>query len=189
MLTASQMNAVGLWRVTSCTVSSVGGTAATASNGVVTIGTSNTSVTVSNAFSSDFDAYKIIISGGAGSGVNNMRLQLGNSTTGYYDGLLYVQTNAVTTPRADGADNTNTAWDRMGVTDPNGITFSVDLYSPFLAKYTTCMAIYAFVSGGDAYVGPTTGIHAVASSYSSFTVSLAAGNISGGNIRVYGYRT
>ncbi len=38
VLGAADMNAVGLWRVTTCTVSSAGGTAATASNGVITIG-------------------------------------------------------------------------------------------------------------------------------------------------------
>ncbi len=61
VLTAAQMNSIGLFRVTTCTVSSVGGTAATVSNGVVTIGTGNTSVTVNNAFSSDYQSYRIFI--------------------------------------------------------------------------------------------------------------------------------
>jgi hypothetical protein len=60
--TAAYMNAIGLWRVTTCTVSSTGGTAATASNGVITIGAGNTSVTVVNAFSADFDNYLVAVS-------------------------------------------------------------------------------------------------------------------------------
>ena len=49
VLPASDLNAIGLWLVKSQTV-----------------GTGVSSVTVSNAFSADFDNYRIIYSGGVG---------------------------------------------------------------------------------------------------------------------------
>ena len=90
VLTASDMNAVGLWRVTNCTVTSVGGTAATASNGVITIGTGNTSVTVNNAFSSDYLNYKVIINGNSASAQNDIQIRYsGTTTNSYYWNVAY----------------------------------------------------------------------------------------------------
>jgi hypothetical protein len=67
VLTAAQMNAVGLWLVKT-----------------QTIGNAVSSVAVTNAFSTDYDNYKIIISGGASSAQAFLTLQLGASATGYY---------------------------------------------------------------------------------------------------------
>ncbi len=89
ILTASAMDSIGLWRVTTCTVSSAGGTAATASNGVITIGTGNTSVTVNNAFSADYDNYKIIVSGASATTNVNVAMTLNGGTTGYFGCLVY----------------------------------------------------------------------------------------------------
>lgn len=153
-----------------------------------TIGSAVSSVTVSDVFSSTYDSYKIVVTGGTASGTINMRMQLGSSTTGYYDALSWVQTNATTTAKADGADNTNAYWDRIGLADTNGMQCSIEIDSPGLAKYTTATARYAFVAGGDGYLGTTTAIHAVATAYTGFTLSLNSGTMTGGTIRVYGYR-
>jgi hypothetical protein len=153
-----------------------------------TIGSAVSSVTVSDVFNATYDSYKIVVTGGTATGTINMRMQLGSSTTGYYDALSWVQTNAVTTPKADGADNTNAYWDRIGLADPNGMQCSIEIDSPGLAKYTTATARYAFVAGGDGYLGTTTAIHTVATAYTGFTFSLNSGTMTGGTIRVYGYR-
>ena len=57
---AQDANAVGLWLVKS-----------------QTIGTGVSSVTVTDAFSADYDSYKIVISGGVGSATAVLRTQLG----------------------------------------------------------------------------------------------------------------
>lgn len=185
VLTAADMNAVGLWRVTTCTVTSVGGTAATASNGVITIGNGNTSVTVSNAFS-DYDSYKIIVSGGGASTVVNVSLQLSGSTTAYYHGVNYISTAATGTPSATGGSN-EASWTRVGAGDANGIHVNLDINNPNLAKHTTFSGIYVF-PGIPAFPGMTAGIHQVATAYTGFVLSPSTGSFTGGTIRVYGYR-
>lgn len=186
VLTAAQMNGVGLWRVTTCTVTSAGGTAATVSNGVITIGSGNTSVTVSSAFSSDWDNYRIIVSGGALSTAENIRLKLGSSTTGYYDTVVYASTGSLTTPQSTGTSN-GSLFARIGAGDGNGISVAIDLMNPQLAKYTTFGGSYTY-PGTPAFIGYCSGIHQVATAYTEFTISPGSGTMTGGTIRVYGYR-
>lgn len=189
VLTAANMNAVGLWRVTTCTVSSVGGTAATASNGVVTIGSGNTSVTVSNAFSADFDHYRIILAGGSGSNASGMSFKLGSSGSGYYSAQAYV------TYAADGVggyvrDNNAATWQNIGGSFPNGLALDITLFNPFSSTLRTGLAINSRVDyrtdGAGSLVG--NGYHNSAASYSSFTISPGVGSMTGGTLRVYGFR-
>ena len=186
VLTAAQMNAVGLWRITGCTVTSVGGTAATASNGVITIGNGNTSVTVSSAFSADYENYKVIISGGGISTAENVRLQLGSSTTGYYDIVMYASTGTTTTPQSTGTSN-GALFARVGAGDTNGIHVDIDVLAPQLAKYTSVGGHYTY-PGTPSFIGYASGVHQVATAYTAFTVSPGSGSFTGGTIRVYGYR-
>jgi len=58
-----------------------------------------------------------------------------------------------------------------------------DISSPFLSKYT-------FISGNyvsDSNAGAVQGVHKVATSYTGFTLTPAAGTMTGGTIYVYGY--
>lgn len=181
---SSAQNPTGLELITTCTVTSVGGTAATASGGVVTIGSANTSITVDNAFSSLYNSYKIIASGSVGSAQDTMGLTLGASATGYYYAIpasLY-GSGAIT---ATGLFASNTgAFYRAGTINTNGINFNVELVNPFLATHTYITGSY--VSNDRA--GQLNGYHAVATSYSSFTINPSSASMTGGSIRVYGYR-
>lgn len=190
VLTAAQINAGGLWRITTCTVSSAGGTAATASNGVITVGTGNTSVTISNAFSADFENYKIVFSGGQNSVAEKINLQLTSSgtvsNTGYYGTLVWV---SVSTAAVSGAADNNASQFSFaggGAGPNNGATsLDLDLLSPFLAIRTrlhNAQTLYGTV------YGTYTGLHDVASSYDGFKLTIGAGTMTGGTIRVYGYR-
>lgn len=184
ILTAAAVDAIGLWRVTTCTVTSVGGTAATASNGVITVGTNNTSITVNNAFSSDYDNYRIIYSGGAGSTDITLSLKLGSSTTGYYSIVNYATYAAATTGLSAG-DNNAAQWTYIGYAGTNYTQIATDLIGPNLAKWTT----YGNASwAGTTIGGDSNGVHQVATAYTSFTVGVNTGNLTGGQIRVYGYR-
>lgn len=145
-----------------------------------TVGTAVSSVTVSSAFSSTYDNYKIIYTGGtAGSGLISMTL--GASTTTYSNTLLYGNTFATPTPTGGGASG-GAAWSLVGYVDANACLLSVDLYQPNLAKYTTFSGPYASTTNA----GMNSGIHATATAYTSF--NLTATTMTGGTITVYGYR-
>jgi hypothetical protein len=154
-----------------------------------TIGSAVGSVTVTDAFSSTYDNYKIMIQGGSASSTLTMRFQLGASTTTYYDALIYVITSTPTTVRATGSDNTNTYWDNCGVTDSTrGHYLFMEIQNPALATYTTAQTQYSYAFSGDGYIGTNTCVHATATAYTGFTVALSSGTMTGGTITVYGYR-
>jgi hypothetical protein len=157
---------------------STGGTAA---NGVVTVGSAVSSVVIGNAFSSTYDNYKIVYTGGTGSGT--MSMSLGSSTASYYNTLLYG--NTFGTPTASGIGSNNaTNWSFVGYVDANICSFCMELQSPNLTKYTTYSSA-AYTSTTNA--GTSSGVHQVATAYTSFTL-IPTSTFTGGTVRVYGYR-
>jgi hypothetical protein len=77
-----------------------------------TIGTTVSSLVISNCFSGSFDAYRIVISGGAASADSFIKVILGASTTGYYQarqGMVFSGG-----ARSDGTDNNAAAWTACG---------------------------------------------------------------------------
>jgi hypothetical protein len=146
------------------------------------IGTTVGSVEVTGAFSSTYDSYKIVISGGAAS-VNDelLGLKLGSTTTGYsmsYVGTVY-GTNAQTLVSNDSA----ASFTRIGATYTAAIQANFDLVNPFLAANT-------FVTGAHVFPGAArnfAGLLANTTSYTAFTLTPASGTLTGGTIRVYGY--
>jgi hypothetical protein len=141
-----------------------------------TIGTAVSSVTVNNAFSATYDAYKIIIAGtGVASAQIDLRFTLGASATGYYSGYL------------SGKLNNNAAFWQGGRAGPTGQNTTMELINPFLATRTTMTSVYTnFDTAGD--YGVLGGLHDVPTSFSAFTLTTSSGTITGGTISVYGYR-
>jgi hypothetical protein len=148
-----------------------------------TIGATVSSVTVSSAFSSTYDSYKIMISGGVGSGLSTLWISLGASASGYSSGLFYVAYGATTAQAA--SDNGSVAFTYAGYATTGFLSFNMDVVNPFLAQ-ATVFGPTNWAAGTVA--GTSTGIHNVATSYSAFTITAATGTISGGTIYVYGYR-
>lgn len=162
-LTAAQMSAVGLWLVKTQTV-----------------GTAVSSVTVTGAFSTDFDNYLIVDSGGTMSSDVPYRLTFGSSATGYYWAFIYASFlgGAVNLD----AGNNATFWSFAGGSATrNGF---IEVNNPFLATNTE---LRSRVRYGTVY-GNNVGIHGVSSSFTSFTLTASSGTMTGGTIRVYGYR-
>ena len=167
VLTAAQMNAVGLWLVKTQTV-----------------GTGVASVSVSSAFSADYDNYKIIYSGGVGSTLQSLQVSLGASTTGYSSIVNYALYSAVATPVSTGNNNAS-KWGFVGYASTNYTSMTFDLINPYAALYTTYgAAAWAAVT----VAGTSSGIHTVATSYTGFTITPDTGTFTGGTITVYGYR-
>jgi hypothetical protein len=147
-----------------------------------TIGSAVSSVVVSNAFSSTYDNYFITVNGGTYSAVRtDLRMQLGSSTTGYYSQIVY-GSYAATVLAGATANNPSFYWVGSALTD--SLSANITLMSPNLPDFTRYSAPwYADVDGGS-----VSGIHQVATSYTDFTLLVGSGTMTGGTIRVYGYR-
>lgn len=148
-----------------------------------TIGTAVSTVSVSDAFSSSFDNYLILITGGTGSGAVQTRLQLGSTTTGYYNAGAFCTYGG--SLAASNLSN-GASW-LMSTCSSIGNFAEVFLSAPFLATRTGYRSSYISAITGD---GGTvlTGFLDNTTSYTSFTVFPASGTFTGGTIRVYGYR-
>ena len=148
-----------------------------------TIGSGVSSVTVTDAFSADYDNYKIIVSGGAGSTNCELNMRLGSVTTGYYSSYIFAAWNNTIS-----VDSSKVAirFQYVGGMNADGIHANIEINSPFLSKYTR-----TFAGGfGDplAYVGSHSGLYPVTTSFTSFIILAASGTMTGGTITVYGYR-
>ena len=168
VLTAAQMNKIGLWLIKT-----------------QTIGSAVSSVAVTGAFSADYQNYWILISGGSGTTTLNLNMTLGATTTGYY----YAGWNSsmvldsLTASRAQNAASFVAA----GTATTSRIMGNVLLYSPFEADET--VAVYSnqtTVTTGSSYA--LNGFLNNTTSYTDFTLTTSTGTVTGGTIYVYGFR-
>lgn len=163
--TAQAADSIGLWLVKTQTV-----------------GTGVSSVTVTDAFSADYDNYLITYRGDTAGVGEVLRLQLGSTTTGYYGNLIYANYLGGT-PASVGDSNDNNFTHVGGGT--SGVTaMSVKVFSPFETR-ETYISTDMYVDAGNA--GSYRGILDNTTSYTAFTI-IAVSAITGGTIRVYGMR-
>jgi len=148
-----------------------------------TIGSAVSTVAVTGAFSTTYEAYKILITGGVGSADTEIQLQMGATTTGYYEvrfGANYSGTTAGPFATSNGSK-----WTDVGVArSTNGLDVNIEIGSPFTAKNTYFSA--RRVSTNNAY--QVLGYLANTTSYTDFTINPVSGTLTGGLIRVYGYK-
>ncbi len=168
VLTAADMNAVGLWLVKTQTV-----------------GTAVSSVQITSAFSSTYNHYRIIYVGGSSSADGDIGIRLGATATGYYMVLGYASWGATTMTVQP--TNNGTSWGNAGSNRTTSNSLSVDIFNPFASDETTMSGFYmgpkttsvgGFVSG---FLNNTT-------SYTDFTITPSSGTLTGGIIYVYGYK-
>ena len=149
-----------------------------------TIGTTVASVTVSSAFSSTYDNYKIIISGGAASTAGQFGLKFGATATGYYAGITQVTYSSAT--GASFSDNNAASFAGIGYGNTNGLIATIEVTSPNLAKNTFVASQHAR-NGTGAQSQVYIGFLNDTTQYTAFTITPASGTLTGGEIRVYGY--
>jgi hypothetical protein len=166
VLNAADMNGVGLWLVKTQAV-----------------GTGVSSVTVTGAFSADYENYRIIYSGGVQSASADVGVQLGSTTTNYYGSIIY-SNFAGATALAAGDNNTN-RFRFVGGGDTSFSMIVFDLLNPFDTKVTTIASTGNYGAGN---FGTYNGRHAANTSFTAFTLIPGSGTFTGGTIRVYGYR-
>jgi hypothetical protein len=151
-----------------------------------TIGTTVSSVNVTSAFSSTYDNYRIIISGGVVNGSDaQLNLKLGSTATGYY--TLQIYGNYSGNTLTGGGQSNGTSFAAAGGATAGSITATIDLQNPNAAKNTHYASNYAQsnTAAGPAWV---LGYLANTTQYTDFTITPSTGTLTGGTIRVYGYQ-
>jgi hypothetical protein len=167
VLNASDMNGVGLWLVKSQTV-----------------GTGVSSVTVSSCFSADYDNYLVVVDNvdcTATDILTYITFPTSSGSVYFYSYLAYSMAGA----NGSGFQNGGTLGLVSGLTAPNNnMSQSFTLYDPFKVSYTSlntqAMGENFFLMGG--------AVHRQASSQTGFTLTAGSGTMTGGTVRVYGYR-
>ena len=169
VLTAADMDAVGLWLVKVVDFSG----AATA--------------TVDNAFTSDFENYRVLISNftvTAGSPNWQIRMRAaGTNAAGanYFGGYNYTTYAGVT---AGYGDNAATGFNLAFVSSTGVATsYDINFMRPNIAATTNIH--FQGLAPDSQRAG--SGVHSVATAYDGFQIIAASGNIAG-RIRVYGFR-
>lgn len=146
-----------------------------------TIGSNVTSVTVSNCFSSTYDNYRILVSGGSNSTGNYINVRVGSATTGYYN-------NRVAADYAGGVPgnasvSNETRWYYVGYSSTTDQALDMYVQNPYVTKPTLFNSTYALSSFG----ATCQGYLSDSVSHSSVTLLCSTG-MTGGNIAIYGYR-
>jgi hypothetical protein len=148
-----------------------------------TVGSGVSSVTVSDAFSSSFDNYRITIASVDASTSDQVSLlTFGSTATGYY-GSVTLQSYGSASPTILNRNNAASLY--LIASDTEATHFmSFDVYSPNLAQRTGISGTgfgYTYTSWFGGFVANTT-------AYTSFTITSGSGTMTGGTISVYGYR-
>jgi hypothetical protein len=150
-----------------------------------TIGSAVSSVTVSDAFSTDYDTYKIVLSGGIASGNCEINMILGATTSGYNQ-TRYSTLNDSSSPslfQLDSGSNFPGVFNGSA----NSLTGFMDISCPFLSKYTSIHAVNQRTNDTRrTYM--ILGHLANTTSYTAFTITPTdSATFTGGTIKVYGY--
>jgi hypothetical protein len=182
VLTAAQMNAVGLWKITpsSATNGTISG------NGTVSVTSASATVTVNGVFSSDYNAYLIVVSEWVHSTQAELAICMGTTFTGtaHRFSTIFVTTGGTIT----GGGNAGTDRIPVGIhsstTEYGGGTITV--VNPFIAQETSISAQNADVRAAGAPLRCSAGGVINNTSYTAFSLT-AGGTITGMKIDVYGY--
>ncbi len=145
-----------------------------------TVGTTVSSVTVSDVFSSTYDNYKITYSGGVASTAVDLGMILGATTTNYYYGFGYLPYGG---SLAGVTVNNGASWAYAGGANTALTYLNCDIFRPFASDETIIASVggnHANANFGGGYLNNTT-------SYTAFTITPSSGTLTGGTIRVYGY--
>jgi hypothetical protein len=167
VLTAAQMNKLGMFLIQT-----------------VTIGAGTSSLPIYDAFSADFENYKIVISGGVSSATTVLQTQLGTTATGYYYGGS-ARTYGGVTLNIQAANGSS--W-YAGEGSVNSIEMNIEIQNPFLAKRTTFTGQFA-PARADGYWLAVGGYLENTTSYTDLTITPSgSATLTGGTVYVYGYR-
>ena len=149
-----------------------------------TVGSGVASVAVTGAFSATYENYKIIYTGGAQSAAQGINLQLGSTTTGYSNVLIYANYTIATPAAVSQSNGSNFSF--AGYGDTTSTFLEAELYQPFLSEVTYYKTTHIQPASTGA-AGYNSGIQNSTTSFTGFTLLPSGVTLTGGTIYVYGY--
>jgi hypothetical protein len=165
VLTAAQMNQLGLFLVKSQTVGAGVG-----------------SVLITDCFNADFRNYRVVFEGGVQS-VNDNALQLQfAATAGHYASMRYDAYSGVGSSTLPSFNQTFAYFGLSG--QANQCTFSIDVYAPNLPEVTK----YSGTFTSNNFFGTGGGVYFNSAQLTAFTIIFPGFTNTGGTVKVYGYR-
>jgi hypothetical protein len=158
------LNSIGLWLVKS-----------------QAIGTSVSSFTLTNVFSSDYDAYRIVLSGYTNTASDiGITCQLNGATGNTYAYWLnYWQYGAA---QGQASATANSSW-ILGWSNANGGNLVLDIVNPNKASYTS----FTSTNTTPNYYMAQGGTEKSNTQFTGFTFACSV-PFTGGDVRIYGYR-
>jgi hypothetical protein len=163
VLTAAAMDSIGLWLVTTASW------------------TGSNTVTISNCFSSTYDAYRIMVVSGTSASSGDISMTLGPSSSSNYAHQLVFGAYA-NTPQASGSTG-NASWPVAGGSGAGTIVVNADVFAPNLAQWSAIGATTATPTGAGYFAGN----FRANTVFTNFTLT-AGSTVTGATVRVYGYR-
>lgn len=147
------------------------------------IAAGGTSVTITNAFSSTYDSYRVVYENiGGNSGFSGyLTLNASTGTTYYWAGRYWPYTGAIGDAQSGGASASGFWLGIMGV----GNSGAFDIINPYYSGATTR---FHGQSESISYCNVFQGYDSGTGSSTAFTITLSAGTLAAGTVTVYGYR-
>lgn len=153
---------------------------------VQAVGSAVTSQECASCFTADFDSYRVVLNGIQPSTSNSFVISFGSGTptTDHYSSMYYDRFDGAVTNTVR-SNNTGIIYVALNEGGVISTACAFDIHSPFLAQKTMTHGTYS----GRGFFGWAGGLHNLSVSYSGFTLRTdGAGTMTGGTIRVYGYR-
>jgi hypothetical protein len=152
-----------------------------------TIGTAVSSVTVSSCFSATYQNYRITWSGGVSS---NAAVNLNFKGSGV-TGTPYIATGdwSANTGGVGSLDSLGNSVFICGLASTANSTMHLDIYRPFETANTAIIGrVNSWTTAGAMYQSVASALDSQTNSSTGFTLSPNGGTLTGGVIRVYGYK-
>ena len=168
VLTAAAMDSIGSWLVKTQTV-----------------GTGVSTVTVTDAFSATYENYRVVYTGGTASGSMELLLTLSGITSTYMGASIFASFGGGSAS-VQGYNNYGGFPIGRANSGTNGYCWlDGEIRMPFRTLQTVASSPWM---SGDVNFGIFTGRTQSTASATGFTITCSSGSITGGTIRIYGYR-
>ena len=170
VLTAANMNRVGLWLIKTDTI------------------TSGSSKEITGLFSNDYRNYLIVVDNFKSSATAILRMRMGTASAGYYaGGAVVLYSSAVVSGETV---NNGSEWVCSALSDGSTVAATaINVFNPFANVQTTYTSFGSDNRTGGAGGRSYSGFLNNTTSYSSVTFLLTGATFTNCNIAVYGYRT
>lgn len=150
-----------------------------------TIGTTVSTVTVANAFNATYSDYRVVISGVSCSTANNdVRVKFESSLSTYNWAGTYQTYSTPTTITGTGGVNSGNGIAIAASETSANFSCTFDVQRPALASFTVVTGTHVNATYRTTY----SGIMNTATAYTDLIINVSSGTMTGGTIKVYGYR-